>query len=210
MSKMLNRIKLRSFGIVEAVVASGIVVVLISGAVALSSSSLRSTTLNSAYFEAEHIADDLMEGIYSAKLAGKVFFDDRAASVQELNSNLFSIDCFTTKEESLSTCNQVAAFREVSPYENARFSNNGVGQYVVVNKDDVSPAFSDAFYSWNIKVKKPTEMEPPIQGCRALPGSDGSPIPDNKCRFVEIDVKWTESSGDKHYYLTQYFADWER
>jgi hypothetical protein len=200
---LLSNKKLKSFGIIEAVIASAIVVVLISGTVSLSSSSLRSSSLNTAYFESEHIADDLMEQIYSAKSAGKLYFDSRTAGTNEL----FSIDCFDTKNFNLITCQKAGSFREDLPYDSntaTKIKDISGKKYVQVGEDRVSPAFSEAFYSWNITINEPDTAD----GCRSVPGS--TPISKEKCRFADIDIVWNESSGEKHYYLTQYFADWER
>jgi len=203
---LLRNNKFKSFGIIEAVIASAIVVILISGAVSLSSSSLRSSSLNTAYFESEHIADDLMEQIYSAKSAGKLYFDSRDIVSTD---TLFPIDCFDTSYWR-SSCDGVISAGAELPYNTDTIFSGALGsEYVDVGKDDISPAFPDVFYSWKISINKPSEMQPPISGCRSVSDS-GNAIPEEKCRFAQIDIKWNESSGEKHYYLTQYFADWER
>ena len=205
---LLSNKKIKSFGIVEAIIASAIVVIVISATVSLSSSSLRSSSLNTAYFESEHIADGLMEQIYSAKSAGKLYFDNRTIDTP---GELFSIDCFDTSNRDLAGCKK-SGFREELPYNSGtRVKDIGEKTYVEIGEDGVSPAFPDAFYSWNISIKKPsqTQMVPAISGCRSATGSS-DPISEDKCRFAQIDIAWNESSGEKHYYLTQYFADWER
>ena len=200
-----KKIQLASFGIIEAIIASFIIVLMVSGAVALSSASVRTSLLNDSYLQAEHIADSVMEQIVAAKSAGKLYFDSSSRTPAQLLS-IFSIDCFATANRSLPGCKlSNGAFRPEVPYV-GMVTTDFSDDYVKVKSKDVSPAFPDGYFSWKLDIKKP-DVATGIgtRFCRSVAGIN---IPVDKCRFAEIEVKWTESSGIKQYYLTQYFTDW--
>jgi len=189
---MLNKDNLKSFGLVEAVVAIFIVVIMLVGVVSLSSSSLRSSMLNSAYLEAEHIADNLLEQIVKAKAEGKLSFLEHPA-----DREVYSIDCFDWENITLLEC----LGKIDLPYKGLA----DAAGYIKISGDDLqNPGFSNNYFSWRIEVKNPSEQG--LANCREIAGED---IPQEKCRFVEVDVKWLEQTGEKNYYQTQYFTDWE-
>lgn len=205
-----TKTKLSSFGIIEAIIASFIVILTVSGAVALSSASLRTSLLNDSYLQAEHIADSVMEQIVVAKSAGKLYFDNSSKTATQLES-IFSIDCFNTASiETLLNkgCSLASGgYKPELPYTSTTEFTSGVDKYVKVKSADVSPAFPDGYFSWKLDIKKP-DVTTGIGDPRNCKTTGGIEIPKEKCRFAEIDVKWAESSGDKHYYLTQYLTDW--
>jgi len=180
----MQKVKLKSFGIIEAVIASGIVVVVLSGALILSSSALRSATLESSYLEAEHIADSAMEQIMLAKTSGKVSFSTFARDQA-------SIDCFDTLLRNQLGCSALGY------YSGADISAG----YVKVKSANVSSAFPDNFFKYKVTIPDSNNRD-----CRKFADSD---LPKEKCRVVNIDVLWEESSGQKQYHLSQYFSDWE-
>jgi len=188
--------KLKSFGLAEAITASVIVVLVLSAAVALSSSVHRSAQNDTAYFEAEHIADELFEKINLFKSSGRLYFDNRLAS----SDGMISIDCF----DSTRTCgdpdkSSVDFPLNQYPYDAAHQPDSSY--YVNVKKSDLNnPTFPDDYFAWKMTVTTPASCNTPT----------AVDIPKDKCRLVNIDVKWEDSSGTKHYNLAQYFADWER
>jgi hypothetical protein len=188
--------KLKSFGLAEAITASMIVILVLSAAVALSSSVHRSVQNDAAYLEGGHLADGLFEKINLFKSSGRIYFDNRLASAD----GMLSIDCF----DSTKTCND----RDTSsvdfplnqyPYD-ATHQPDSSG-YVKVKKSDLNnPTFPDDYFAWKMTVVSP-------ESCNTPTAVD---IPKDKCRLVNIDIKWEDSLGVKHYSLAQYFTDWER
>jgi len=197
MSYSKNKIKLSSFGIIEAIIASFIIVLMVSGAVALSSASLRTALLGGSYLEAEHIADSVMEQIVASKSAGKLYFDSSPRTPVQLES-VFSIDCFDSAKRNKSGCLVRGAFRPEVPY--VLTTEFDADNFVKTKSKDISPSYPDDYFSWRLKINPSNS-----QNCKLV---DDIAIPLEKCRFAEIEVKWTESTGVKHYYLSQYFTDW--
>jgi type II secretory pathway pseudopilin PulG len=184
--------KVKAFGLIEAVFASTIVVLILSAAVALGASSSRSARFSSSYSEAQHIAELLTEQIKQAKTENKVYFDTAQRQV-----NIFSIDCFdTVLSKSDSSC-QVAG--DYIPYNSHTVYTGASGDYVVFDSSQLhNPSFKDGFFSWKMTLTKSTTS------CQGIARAA------DKCRYIDIDVKWVESTGPKNYHLDEYITDWER
>lgn len=181
--------KNKAFGVIEAIIASFVVVVAAASTVALSSGTLRASIQDSNYFEAEHIAEELMEEIYSAKASEQLYFIEG-----DYGDGVYSIDCFDTAGRSGRNC----LAGQPSLYDGVLIGTDG---FVSGFPGQSNPSFSDDFFRWFVNVRTPLD-------CRA---SDGAGIPQGKCREVDIEVRWGESSGDEDsYILSQYFTDWER
>lgn len=194
---MFWKIKLKSFGLTESAVASVIVIIVLSAAVALSSSAVRTTQINSSYSEAQNISEQIFEVINTNKSLGRVYFDNAMRAPQ-----LISIDCFdTTYFHSHPSC--IADINEdeypfnLIPYLNATFSN---GYYLTSRGLLSNPAFPDNYFSYKVVVKTPSECYQPEQVS----------VPNKKCRIITTDIKWQEPSGEKHYKQAMYLTDWER
>jgi len=205
--------KTKSFGLIEAVVASMIMVLLLTGAVALASASLRNMTTNSNYHAAEQLADSLMEKAVRNKAAGLIAMTaDENDSLPTGQEKRFSIKCFDTLLRNGSNCQLSArnAYKDGLPYPNppsdtSRIVKYGAFNYVkTVGADLNNTAFPGDFFAWRIAVSK----LPDYSGSCPYIGSQ--PIVKAKCSLLTIDVRWEQASGEKHYYLRQYFADWEK
>jgi len=200
-------VKLKSFGLIESVIGATIIVLILSAAVALSSTASKSARLSSAYLEAGHIADKLMTGIKEAKASGNVYFDGASRTGSD---NYFSIDCFDAVNKNGTSCRALGQYKPGLPYTPAPEVD---GYNAILSQEIKNPAFSDGMYSrfsWKIAVKRAEQMlslNSPKIDCGKVGSAN---IPSEKCRYVEVDVKWQESTGEKHYKLNQFFTDWER
>jgi hypothetical protein len=189
-----------------------IIVILLSGAVALSASSLRGMTYDANYHEAEHIGEILAEKIVVAKSTGKMNFLKGVGA--ELDDPFFSVGCFDSDNiknlldsGSDSNCRGTDGKLKIAlpfPTDPTRFEDQN---YVsVISSDSQVPfdnsSFENEFFSWKINIQNgPGGVCPSITGV---------PIPQNKCRVALISVKWEQPTGTKTYSFKQYFADWEK
>jgi len=206
MSKSLKfGIKIKSFGLVEAIIASAIVAVVLTAMVRLASNSLKNSLLNSAYLEAEHISDDLFEKVAEAKAAEKlVFYVPTSIPVGKV-----SIDCFDWANYYSShkaDCEGQAQSANIElPYKDLLPNPDG---FFEVPKSKYSPAFPPEKYFWfKIALKTLDKLDPRQNNCRDVAGVE---IDGGRCRMMETEINWKEASGEKKYFLTQYFADWNK
>jgi hypothetical protein len=190
-----------------------IIVILLSGAVALSASSLRGTTYDANYHEAEHIGEILAEKIVLAKSTGRVDFGKTVWS--SLGEPLFSVMCFDSDNiknvlsGSAASSNCYGTDGKLKsnlpfPTDISRFDSDA---YVSVIASDTrvpfdNTAFADGFFSWKIDIQNG-----PGGVCPSISGVD---IPSSKCRVALISVKWEQPTGMQTYSFVQYFADWEK
>lgn len=191
--------KLKSFGLAEAITASVIVILVLSAAVALSSSVHRSAQNDAAYLEAGHLADKYFEKINLFKSSGRLYFDNRPVPP----SGMLSIDCF----DSTKICSDpdIVSIASADPPLN-QYPYNTTHQpdssgYVKAKKSDLNnPTFPADYFAWKMTVNSLTQCNAPTM----------VNIPKDKCRLVNIDITWEDPIDVKHYNLTQYFTDWER
>lgn len=196
---MLLKIKLKSFGLAEAVVASVVVIIVLSAAVSLSGNTIKTTEVNAAYTQAQHISDGIFESINLIKSSGQVYFDESMRAGQ-----MIKIDCFDSQYfHSDAQCSAgIDAFPlDKIPFVGADYISDSDGYYSVSSAMLDSPAFGENYFSYQVKVSEPEG------GCYS---SDEVEIPAEKCRIVLTDVKWEETSGVKHYRQGMYLTDWER
>lgn len=193
---LLKTRKLKAFGITESVVASLIVVVILSAAVALSSSSIKTTQLNSSYAEAQHLSEKILESVNLIKSSGRVYFDTTPRG-----RDIMRIDCFDSeKYQTAAYCNSIDTdqypLSEI-PFISSTYSNG----YYLVSADMLdNPSFGDNYFSYKTEVRE-------LPNCYT---SGSISIPQKKCRIILTDIKWEESSGEKHYKQGMYLTDWER
>jgi hypothetical protein len=194
-----------------------IIVILLSGAVALSASSLRATTYDANYHEAEHIGEILAEKITLAKSTGRVDFAKGVTA--SLSEPFFSVGCFDAdnivnilSSTTGSNCkDSTGKIRQELPYPDDRARYNDADNYVYVRSSDKkvpfdNSSFENDFFRWKIDlISRPGSAV----GSRC-PSISGVSIPDSKCRAALISVKWEQPSGTQTYRFIQYFADWEK
>lgn len=191
--------KLKSFGLTESVVASVIIIVVLSATVALSSNMIKTTEVNASYAEAQHLSDSFFESINLIKSSGQVYFDNSVRG-----DKFVDVDCFDTDYyRSHPTCRSGVDTSEYPldqiPYiKTPTYSD---GYYVIPSEFLDNPAFGDSYFSYKIDV---TNLD-----CYTDDSNDIE-IPAAKCRIVLTDIKWEEASGEKHYRQGMYLTDWER
>lgn len=195
---MLFRVKFKSFGLTESIVASVIIIVVLSAAIALSSNTIKTTEVNASYTEAQHLSENFFESINLIKSSGQVYFDDSARS----DDSLIQIDCFGTSyyRNPANKCKEIGSDYPLDqiPYLQTPIFNNEYYKVPAALLDN--PAFGDNYFSYNIIVTRPEK-------CYT---SGQIAIPKIKCRRVLTDIKWEETSGEKHYRQGMYLTDWER
>ncbi len=192
-------IKLKSFGLIESIIGSVIIVLVLTAAAALASSTSKSARLNSAYFEAQHISDELLSYVIQSEVSGRAYFDEATRA----SSTYYSIDCFSSDKILNPPCRSLATqFSNLILVNPARDSQG----YIPIGGASLkNPAFSSNNFSYKISVKKPEDLN--YSDC----GKVGSTtIPPLKCRYFELDIKWQEPTGEKHYKINQLFTDWKR
>jgi len=194
---MFYRIKNKAFGLIESVIASLIVIVVLSAAVALSSGSIKTAELNSSYLEAQHISESIFESINLIKSSGSVYFDSTVREDGSINIDCFDSEYYNTHN----SCKLIVNFDKY-PFTDISFLNSQYrdGYYLASSEMLDNPSFPDEFFSYKTEVSQP-------DNCYT---SNNIKIPDKKCRIVLTDIKWTETSGEKHYRQGMYLTDWER
>ncbi len=190
--------KLKSFGLIESVAASTILVIVVSGALMLASSAIKTASSDQAYLEAENVAEFIFEKVQEKKSQGRVYFVKPIPSPVDS----FSIECFDT----------VKAYSSNECFES---SGNGASKTgldylksdMVTLPPDVlipynglaNPAFGVDFFRYSVTVSTPSYFL----------GTDNL-FPKEKIVSVNIKVSWEDVGGRKDYYARQYFSDWER
>jgi|GEM_PF-2141525 len=197
----MKNIKLKAFGLTEALIASVVIVLILSAAVALSSSSIKVATKNDTYSIASQISNDILERVSSAKELGQVTFDLSSSATS------FPIECFDT--EMYKTLGlDCASGGAVLPYQSdIKYSQAGFAYFDFKGK---ASSYPEDFFRYKVSVSKPQDS---CSGSKP----DGV-IPSEMCRFVKVDVVWDESpafnisgsSNEKHYVITEYFTAWEK
>jgi len=205
--------RIKSFGLVEAMIASFIAITVLSGAVALANSINKSTTIDSSYSQAEKIADNFLENVSFANSTGIVFFDDRGSSMvdQGQSSKVFSINCFDslsaaickTQYDSMIFPDEMGFY-----WDNRRtqIDNSDTGYYRIVAGEIGNIAFGNDFF----KIKTTVNHFKDSAGQDACPSIASVAITADKCRVIDVEIKWTENTGDRSYKVSRYITDWTR
>jgi len=194
----INR-KIKSFGIVEAVISSLVVIIVLSAAVFLSMSATKTTEVNSSYSEAQHISDLILERIQLIKSNGRLYFDKDDSR----EPDMISIDCFGTSEylRPGSVCqrrNMDEYPLDQFPYLNLSLESDS---YVVAPEDWFNESvFGAGYFRFMVNVEE-------LDACHT---SGSVLIDESKCREVSVSVKWQEQSREQIYKQTAYITDWER
>jgi len=196
--------KLRSFGLIEAVIASTVMALILIGSAVLSSSTLKTSVVEQNYHEAEHIADALLEKVRSAKESGLVVFT-KNQDADLGSSELLSVDCFATPKRDGANCKTAGAggtYKEPLPYYNGMVED-GDGYILVKNNLKIpfnSSNFANGFFRWKMTVTRSTS-------CQSIGGVS---IDSWKCRLIQAEIRWNQPTGEKSYLIRQYFTDWSR
>ncbi len=176
----------KSFGLIEAIAASTIIVLVVSSAVALASSSMRSAALDQSYLEAENIAEEILETIQEKKAQGQIFF----VSSGTVQPTAINIACYDVAKLGKVGCEDDKTGIDTS----ASLESN----YRPYKSMTINPAFGEGFFSFKIE----TQINPNIVSADVADA--------DKTALVKIDIKWQDLGGEKHYYARQLFTDWER
>jgi len=183
----------KSFGLIEAIAASTIIIIVVSGAVALAAGSMRSSLLDQSYLEAENIAEGIFEKVQEKKSQGKAYFVKSNDS-----ADFFPVQCFDVAyavENALSCFDQTSQLTKTGlGYKKQDASADNFVSYA----GPANPAFGDKFFSYNIAVSAPSGLE------------TSTVYPMDKIVNVKVIIKWNDVGGEKKYYARQYFSDWER
>jgi len=197
----LHKRKIKSFGLTESVVASVIVIVVLSATISLSSNTVKNTEVNASYTEAQHLSENFFESINLIKSSGQVYFDESVRG-----DKLVDIDCFDTANYQTDPRCALSDTPEYPldqiPYLKTTYDEDSDEDYLYLVPSGFldNPAFPDNYFSYNITVTQP-------ENCYT---SGGIEIPKAKCRKVLTDIVWEETSGEKHYRQGMYLTDWER
>lgn len=187
--------KVKSFGLIEAVAASTIIILIASGALVLSSTSMKTSALDQTYLEAENIAEFVFEKVQEKKSQGEVYFIKPVPTPV----NSFIVKCFD---------NSFAASNTPCFESAGGLSKTGLGyrQSEIITGSPKSPvpyggsanpAFMNDFFQYSV------EVVPLSLGASTV-------FPENKIVSINVEVTWDDIGGAKKYYARQYFADWER
>lgn len=195
---LMLRSKLKSFGLTESVVASVIIIVVLSATIALSGSMIKTTEVNASYAEAQHLSDNFFESINLIKSSGQVYFDDSVRGDKFVDIDCFATDYYRSHPTCKSGVDTSNYPLDQIPYLNGEYRD---GYYSVSSDLLDNPAFPDNYFHYKIEV---TDLD-----CYTDDGGDIE-IPATKCRIVLTDIRWDEASGEKHYRQGMYLTDWER
>jgi hypothetical protein len=190
--------KLKSFGLIESVAASTILVVVVAGSLTLASSAIKTASSDQAYLEAENVAEHIFEKVQEKKSQGSAYFIKPVPSP----AGSFSIKCFDTVEAySSNECFESSgngASKTGLDYLKSDMVASAPDVFVPYNRP-ANPAFGVGFFSYSVAVSTPEYFS----------GADGL-FPEEKIVSVNIKIKWSDVGGEREYYARQYFSDWER
>lgn len=190
--------KIKSFGLIESVAASTILVIVVSGALALASSSIKTASYDQAYLEAENVAEFIFEKVQEKKSQGEAYFVKPVPSP----ADSFSINCFdTVKAYSSNECfgsSGNGTSKTGLNYLKSDMTPSAPDVFVPYN-GSANPAFGVGFFSYSISISTPSYFL-----------ASDSLFPKEKIVSANIKVTWDDIGGKKNYYARQYFSDWER
>ena len=202
---MLKR-KLRSFGIIEAMVASIVIILVLTGAVALIANLVKASSIDASYQEAETIAEEVFSGIEAARATRELEF-----VAGPIGDGRFPIECFSNSYIS-GTGNPLQAecltsdgkYKKLLPF------------YTLSNSDVFNPSQFDSGSYFTITQKRSAttpsgffKFNTSVDGgpCLDMTGVD---ISQERCRKVTVTVKWEDKNGPQTYEAIERFTDWQR
>lgn len=200
--------RIKSFGIIEAMVASIVIILVLTGAIALTTNLVQGSTLDSSYQEAETVAEEVFSQIEAAKAAGSLYF---VASADAADTR-FPIECFDNSVINDATNpDRARCFTDANSLYNKLLSfytlgDSGVyaaGQFDANSFFTVSQNRNKAISEGFFKVK--TTITRPAGNCQAV---GGVTIPSGRCRRVDVKVQWEGRNGTQTYQAVERFFDW--
>lgn len=199
--------KIKSFGIVEALIASMVIVLILTGAVAVSSSMIKNSSLDASYQEAESLAEEVFSLIEAGRATGELTFVGGTSG-----SGIYPIQCFDSEFINNSTSNAPcfesgSTYQTLLPYYtfgggNDYSSSQFNGAYFPVTRVR-NPNFPSGYFE--IKIQVPDD--PGSYECVKVAGFEA---PSERCPLVDIEVQWEEGGKVQKYYALQRFTDWQR
>lgn len=190
--------KIKAFGVLESLIASVILMLILSGATVLASRISKSVDKSQMNEAAAQLAQRVSANIDELKSTGNLFFDTRSALVfkNDLQDASLSIDCFDSSK--ITSCINLmpAPFRQRFFF--SQKDQNAEGAFIIKSSDIKDNRFPDGFFTVKPKVS--------AFSCRT---QGGLTIPGNKCRLIQIVINW-QSNGLRSYEITKYVTDWQR
>lgn len=198
--------KLKSFGIVEAMVASLVIILLLTGAVAVSSALIKNSTLDASYQEAESVAEEVFSLVEASRAKGELSFFGNVAG-----DGIYPIECFDTDFISNlaknTECLKGGEYQALLPYftlnKDKRFKPSDFSANMFVVSQERNPNFPSGFFK--LKVEVPDD--PSSYSCL---GHSSLNVPSEKCRLVDVTVSWQERGREQNYYISQRFTNWQK
>jgi len=202
---MHNITKVKSFGIIEAMVASIVIILVLTGAVALIANLVKGSTTGASYQEAETIAEEVFSQIEAAKAADKIYFVDEVTGrfPIECFDSLFMknvaspdrVSCFT---DGMSTYDKLLPFYTLGTQESYSADQFDAGSFFQVLQIR-NKSIAEDFFKFKTTVSR-----------ESIPCTDinGAVVPQLRCRNVIVEVVWDDKNGTQHYKAAERFADW--
>jgi hypothetical protein len=189
--------KIKSFGLVESVAASTIIVIIVSGALALASASSKVSSADQAYLEAENIAEYIFETIQEKKANGQMYF----VKPNPVPPNMFSVRCFDNNEAySTNDCFVAGTGQSKTSLGYTKGDMElSISKYLVAYNGLINPAFDSETFKYFIKVETPSYFT-----------ASDILFPEDKIVSVNVEIIWNDIGGERKYQARQFFSDWER
>lgn len=197
--------KLKSFGIIEAMVASIVIILVLTGAVALMSNLVKGSTTDASYQEAEAMAEEVFSQIEAAKAANKLYFVDPVVG-------RFPVECFDNSFlNNPSSPNRDRCFASgydydklLSFYTLGKTESYAVGQFdpnnFFIDLQNRNKSIADGFFKLKTSVG--------FDSSTSCANVGGVVVPNKRCRVVVVDVRWEDKNGEQTYKASQRFSDW--
>lgn len=197
--------KLKSFGIIEAMVASIVIILILTGAVALMANLVKGSTTGASYQEAETIAEEVFSQIEVAKAADKIYFLGPVAG-------RFPIECFDSSyikniasperdacfSDSASTYDTLLPFYTLGTQESYSADQFDAGSFFQVMQVR-NKAVAEDFFKFKTTVN---------HGGADCVNLNGVRVSWQRCREVIVEVKWQDKNGEQSYKAAERFTDW--
>ena len=183
--------KFKSFGLIEAIISSGIIIIFVVAMAFVSVKANKIAEESKHTQVAKMIATDFFERFFMLRDTGHVTF----SSSQD--NQVISVECFATDKAENCKNNILDAY----PQNKAPFfdmiSGESFGSYKFIAHDYLAAdELNDDFF----KIK--------TQVSRAECGKQNNlKIPSSQCRIISLEIIWQESSGVKRYQENQFVGD---
>lgn len=201
---MLKIKRLNSFGIIEALVASLVIILILTGAIALTTNLVKSSTIDESYQEAEGIAEEIFSNIETSRSTGEIYF-----VTADSEGVKYPVECFDNDFVNGSSSLRTSCFDSSNQYRNllpfrtlSTMTNYSADQFDANNFYSVSQprsvSVSPGYFKFKVQVLS--------DGCL---GVSGVSVPSEKCRKVVVEIKWEDKNGQEVYRSVERFSDWQ-